>query len=209
MSKNNSHTDPADIEDALRLSSRITGVVKNCMKDGGVSQSQFAKEIGVSRSSLNQVFRARDGKHLWRLPQLCAVARVLHVPVSAILAAAETGESGSCESWRDLSYRTLLYGTEPGSPERLRRMLVQTFRAESKGSEYESWAEQENFETLCRCSPVEIEQGAPEFYEAFTNGKMDQYVLEMYLIRAVDYVFKNGGPEKTPVWVGIKKTYGV
>jgi len=207
MSKNNSHTDPADVEAALHLSHQITGVVKNCMEHGGVSQAQFAKEIGVSRSSLNQVFRARDGKHLWRLPQLCAVARVLHVSVSDIVVAAETGESENSESWRDLSYRTMLYGTEPGSPERLRRMIVQFFRMDAKGSEYESWAEREDFETLFRCSLVEIEQGAPEFYDAFTKGKLDQYLLDMSLSVAVDYVFKHGGPKEVPLWVGIKKTF--
>jgi len=208
MSKNNSHTDPRDLEAALELSRNLTRVIETCMTYGGVSQSGFAQEIGLSRSSLNQIFRARSSSHLWRLPQLCAVARALHVSVTDLFSEAERSEDeGEMPCQNRLARKALLYETKPGSPERLRRMIVQEYRDRAVLGGLPDIAERENFEEICKCTMVEIEFGAPAFYKAYMDGELDEHKLREAISAAFDYVFGNGGPGKIPFWVALQETY--
>ena len=208
MSKNNSHTDPRDQEAALELSRKLTSVIMYCMEYGGISQAKFAQEIGLSRSSLNQIFKARSNKHLWRLPQLCAVARALHVSVTDLFSTAEDGGDEERNPAETLAYKAMLYDTRPGSPERLQRMIVSNYRITAAlFEEDDSVSERADFDVICKCTPLELEQGAPEFYKAYFGGKLDEREAEEAVRKALSYVFRNGGYVKTPLWVGFKNTF--
>jgi len=208
MAKNNSHTEPQDLEAALKLSQNLTRVIEECIKYGGISQARFAKDIGLSRSSLNQILRSRSEKHLWRLPQLCAVARVLHVSVTDIfMEAGKEPEEGDMPGGSSLAYRALLYDTTPGSPERLRRLIVQGYRNRAVWENIPDIAEREDFEEIMKCTLPEIEQGAPEFYRAYKSGVYDEVKTEAIIAKAFGYVFEHGGPGKAPFWIGLKSAF--
>lgn len=200
MPRKNGYAFSEDEEAALALAGKITHVVTCLMSSAGYSQARFAKEIGFSRTTFNQVLKSTGGNHIWRLPMLCAVARVLHVSVASILQAAESDKP---EVLRELAHKSLLWATKPGSPERLRRLIIQALTI------FIEVLDPEDYENKYKCTPLEIEQGAPEFYAAFSSGVLSDTEVMVILKRANAYVSEKGGLGNFPFWAAVKAVYPV
>lgn len=190
-----------DDESAAReLSEKITKVVEQLMTAAGYNITTFAKAIGYTRTRLSQVMNCRGGKNLWRLPQLCAVSRIFQISVSEIIRLA-AGESS-------VSMDTLMQrvSAPPGSPERLRTLIFRMLSLYSvlyAKPEYEPDREGE-YESRFRCTPMEIEQGAPSFWQRFASCMESENDTLKRIWKAIEYAEQNGGLSSMPLWVAIK-----
>ena len=199
------HThDPADDARAREISAELTKVISRLMTAAGHHISSLAQATKYSRVRISQVMNDREGKYLWRLPMLVAVSRVLQVPLTEMIRLA-SGEAGM--SLDELELR-VSDATLPGSPERLRMLIARIlsiYAVLCEKTEYNP-DDEGRYEVRFRCTPLEIEQGVPSFYVSFSRGELDNNEVSAKLWRAVNYAEENGGLDKMPLWVALKKT---
>lgn len=201
-----------DREAARLLSKRLSGIISGLMEEAGETQKSIAPKIGMARPTLNVILNASDGKNLWRLPSLCAVARVLGIEVMDLFRALDAGENEDDDRGVELQQKVIL-ATRAGSPERLRRLLWHArklfvcFRGLSGRKPDEADLSGEELERYYGCTPLEIEQGCPEFWSDFTSLKLGNVDAVSAAIAAFDYVEDHGGQGNLPFWIGLKKTY--
>lgn len=101
---------------ALALHEAVTRVLTDLYPRAGLTQAEFGRRMGYSRSQINSVLKNRSFTgRLWNLQHLVRAADVLGIRVSDIIAAAEgTGEP---------TLALKLAGTPPKSDERIERIL--------------------------------------------------------------------------------------
>lgn len=198
MPRKNLLADPGDEIDSSILSHKISVVIFHLMTRSQFTQAKFASDMGLSRTTLNMLLNQARG-NTWRLPTLCAAARVLKIPVWEIIRAAEkcVGDKVDQPSMQHLLSLSLLGTTAPRSPERLRRLIAQTLDILPE-------LDPENWEAENRCSTAEIEAGAPQFYLDYTSGSLtDDGALE-YLGKAKVYRKEH---EPCLFWLALREVY--
>lgn len=179
------------------------------MNEAGETQKSLAPKIGMARPTLNVILNASDGKNLWRLPSLCAVSRALGVGVMDLFRALDAGEKEDDDRSAELREKALL-ATRAGSPERLRRLIRRGlifFSALSGAQKDKELLERDDWERYLRCAPLEIQQGAPEFWADYTSLKLSNVDVVGAALTSFSYMEKHGGAEKLPFWVALKNTY--
>lgn len=101
---------------ALALHEAVTRVLTELYPRAGLTQAEFGRRMGYSRSQINSVLRNRSFTgRLWNLQHLVRAADVLGVQVSDIISAAEGNAKPSLSMG--------LAGTQPRSDERVERIL--------------------------------------------------------------------------------------
>lgn len=204
MPRLNENALPVDEAEAYKLSAGLTEVIFKLVDAAGYSIAGFAREIGTSRVRLSQIKNARNAKYIWRLPLLCAVSRVLGVPLVELIRAASPAEGALLD---ELIMRVDAI-IPPGTPERLRRDLARVILLYSKlmdaEPEKDTW---DHLELKYRCSPVEIEAGVPDFYKRFIAREMSEDEFTHTVWKALNYAEGNGWLSKTPFWVALKAVY--
>lgn len=84
------HLPPVDEEAADRLHSRLTEIIVSLAEARCLSQSDLARAMNLRRGTLcKMIRRAPGGPSMWQLWHLCAISRILKVPVSELMRAAE------------------------------------------------------------------------------------------------------------------------
>lgn len=200
MPRKNGHAFKEDEDRATGYSIWLSRAIEALIEQRGYTQSRFAREIGLSRSTMNTILNSTDGKNLWRLPTLCAAARVLNAPLWGIMKAAE--EMLEKNAYDDtavhkLNYLSIVRSTEPKSPERLLRLTGQVVSSYLLFSG-DSWADD------FRCAPEDFKAGVPQFYEDYMTGKLDDDDATAYLCMA-----KKHWDGKGPFWVALRDVYPV
>jgi len=183
---------------SAQLSVKISNVIFRLMTRSQFTQARFASEMGLSRTTLNMLLNHERG-NTWRLPTLCAAARVLNVPVWEIVRLAETSTAGHMDSgdFDRLLFLSLLGTTVPRSPERLRRLIAQTMNILPE-------IDPDDWEMRDRCSVAEIEAGAPRFYSDYTSGSLTDEGAMRYLREAYVYWKEH---EPCLFWVALREVY--
>jgi len=188
-----------DEEAARTLSASITATVKSLMIAAGHNITTLSEATGYSRVRISQVLNGHAGKNLWHLSMLCAVARVLRTSVSEIVRLA-SGEPG-------ISLDTVLerIATEPGSPERLRVLIARALSLYAllyNKPEYEPDKEGD-YELKFRCTPREVQFGAPDFWKVFVSNAMNENEIVSVLWGAIERAEKGGGLGYIPFWAAL------
>ena len=194
----------SDDEFALAISNEITHIVEELLSETGHNLTSFADAIGYSRVRVSQVMNRKEKSYLWRLPMICAVSRVFQVPVPDLIRRA-CGDPGI--TMHDILVRAS-DATPPGSPERLRWFIshvLQTYSLMYDKPEYDP-DRNGDYELKFRCTPMEIEQGASEFYEGYSSGRIKDSSIPSRIWAAVSYADENGGLTVMPLWVALRKT---
>ena len=203
MPKKNHNAVLADEIVSRELSSGITRVVTRLMKEAGYDITRLADAMGVSRVRLSQVLNSKDGKNLWRLPHLVALSRVLGIPVADLVRAGSPDGEWILE---ELSERVVA-SVPFGSPEFLRRQILRLMSLYYLLEGMEEDPGSCDYETLYRCTPLEIEQGSPDFWRAYSSCEMKESELVSTIWAALNYAEHNGGLRKIPFWVAMKASY--
>ena len=203
MPRKNGLAFDGDEDAATKLSAQISGVIAYVMEKEGYTQASFARAIGLSRTTLNSIMNSTERKNRWRLPSLCAAARVLHITVPDIFSATEPGTDDKLEA---LAMKASLGATDLGSPERLERLFVRALHLFSDEAD-ELALSKKNLATFCGCRRLEVERGAPKFYSAYTSGHLTDDEALAAILRGLAYVRQNGGLGEVPLWVGLQKTF--
>lgn len=203
MSNRSSHI-ASDDELALSISNEITRIVEELLATTGHNLTSFAAAIGYSRVRVSQVMNRKEKSYLWRLPMICAVSRVFQVPVPDLIRRA-CGDPGI--TMHDIFMRAH-DATPPGSPERLRWLISRVLQTYSLMYDKPEYAPDQNgdYELKFRCTPMEIEQGASDFYEGYSSGRIKDSSIPSRIWAAVSYADKNGGLMAMPLWVALRKT---
>ena len=200
MPRKNGHAFQKDEDRALEYSIWLSRVIEHLINEQDYSQARFAREIGLSRTTLNVILNSTDGKNLWRLPTLCAAARVLNLPLWELMRAAEGMQEKKAVdevALNQLGCLSVIRSTEPRSPERLLRLTRQAFSPML--FENDSWADE------YRCTPEDIRAGVPQFYEDYTSGKLEDDDAFTYL-----YMAKKSWDKKEPrgpFWTALREVY--
>jgi len=194
MPRKNSHAFEVDEKAAIELTRSLSETLEYLLRETRCSQAKFAPRIGYSRTALNAVLKGADKGITWRLPMLCAVARVFNIPLYRIIQAAEDPSLMG-----ELAKSVFLSTTRPGSPERLRQLVGRALCIDV------ILLHDDNWEAEYRCSPQEIEAGAPKFYSAYTLGLINDQEALSILRKAGEYRSKNGF---CPFWVALRTVYG-
>ena len=90
MARKSSTLIQADEDTAILLSQNFSDLVLFIARKRGYSQATLAEKLGYSRASLNQILNSTTSARLWRLPGMCAAARVLEIPLSDLIAQANS-----------------------------------------------------------------------------------------------------------------------
>lgn len=198
MPRKNNLAVTSDEEASALLSRKISNVIHWLMVRSQFTQAKFAAAMGLSRTTLNMLLNCERG-NTWRLPTLCAAARVLKLPVWEIVRLAESSQGDNVDrnAIDRLLCLSLLRTTEPGSPERLRRLVAQALNILPE-------LDPPEWEAEYRCSPAEIEAGAPQFYRDYTNGALiDEDALGV-LEKAFAYMEEH---KPCLFWVALQRVY--
>ena len=195
MPRKNSHAFEVDEKAAIELTRNLSRVLEDLLRETRCSQAKFAPRIGYSRTAFNAVLKGADKGITWRLPMLCAVARVFNIPLYRIIQAAE---NPSPNLRKELADSVFLSTTKPCSPERLRQLIGKALRIDV------ILLHEDNWEAEYRCSPEEIEAGAPLFYKNYIIGMMSDQEALSILCKADEYRSKNGF---CPFWVALRSVY--
>lgn len=206
MPRKNALAFDGDEAEATRLSAQLSGVIGYVMEKEGYTQASFARAIGLSRTTLNSIMNSTERKNRWRLPSLCAAARVLHVTVPDIFLATEPGTSETDDRLEALAMKASLGATDLGSPERLERLFVRALHLFSDEADKLALSKK-NLAAFCGCRRLEVERGAPKFYAAYTSGRLTDEEAISAILRGLAYVRQNGGLGEVPLWVGLQKTF--
>lgn len=198
-----------DRDAAVLLSKQLSEVICGLMEHAGETQKSLAPKLGLSRPTLNILLNASDGKNLWRLPTLSAVARVFHITVADLFRALDPGENEVDDPFSELAEKALL-ATRAGSRERLRwlvRRALRFFISFSDNRGEKELMEREDYERYLRCTPLEIEQGASAFWKDYTELKLGNVATVGAAMDAFAYAEHHGGLGKIPFWVALKESY--
>ena len=198
-----------DRDAAIFLSKQLSKVVRYLMERSGETQRSLAPKLGVSRPTLNILLNSTDGKNLWRLPTLAAVARVFNTTVAALFRVTEFEGDEQDDRLAQLE-EDILYRFPPGSYERMRWLVhraLSLFVSFSEDPKERELADREDYEQYLRCTPMEIEQGAPDFWKDYVDFKLGNVDIVGKIMTALSYAKLHGGYGKTPLWVAIKETY--
>ena len=213
MPPKNTFARPEDEEMAKVVSRRVSRLIMLVLSESKFTQKSFAKELGVSRVTLNQILRsgAPDSnskrEYSFRLPILCAVARALNTSVAALLSAADAYSNGDTHPLDELKRRASELPFSRDLSERLRERIAHmmnlyfTFFPQRKGKRP---IEREDYESAYRCSVMEIEQGVPSFWNTYSVGLMSDNEVDDLLGKAIAYAEGNGGLESVPFWIALK-----
>ena len=201
MARKNSMMGEDDEKTAVTLGQRLSKLILHLAARRGFNQATFAEQIGYSRASFNQIVNSHDTARLWRLPGLCAVSRVLGVPLSDLIRAAENLNESDIT---DIPLSLSLAGTAPRSAERLSALIKEAINSYP---ELDEILYGENYEALLGCRIKEIELGAPDFYLHYTSGKIGDPDALAILSAAVHYVHTHGGLGVFPLWAALKEEY--
>ena len=193
MPRKNSHAFEEDEKAAVELTRGLSSTLEYLLYKSSCSQAKFAPRIGYSRTAFNAVLKGADKGITWRLPMLCAVARVFNIPVYKLIRAAEEPDLRE-----DLARTTFLTTTKPGSPERLRQIIGRAINIVPDVFHDDDW------EAQFRCSPAEIEAGVPEFYARYVSGVIGDEEAFNILQKANDYRAEKGF---CPFWVALRAVY--
>ncbi len=202
MPRKNSLADPGDEQGSSVLSHKISIVIMHLMTRSHFTQAKFASEMGLSRTTLNMLLNQARG-NTWRLPTLCAAARVLDLPLWEIIKTAEEmpGESVTEDvddlTLNRLSCLSVVRATEPQSTERLFRIVGQALAP--LPFQNDSWADE------YRCTPEDIRAGAPQFYEDYTSGNLEDDDAFVYLYMA-KMKWEKREP-RGPFWTALREVY--
>lgn len=201
MARKNNMMNEHDENTAVALGQRLSKLILHLAARRGFNQSTFAERIGYSRASFNQIINSHDTARLWRLPGLCAVSRVLDVPLSDLIRAAENASDFDIN---DLPLSLTLAGTEPHSEERLSALIKEAINSYP---ELDELLYGENHEAYFGCRLKEIELGAPDFYTHYMSGKLGDPDALAILSGAFHYASTHGGLGNYPLWSAIKEEY--
>jgi hypothetical protein len=193
MPRKNSHAFEEDENAAVELTKNLSATLEYLLYKSSCSQAKFAPRIGYSRTAFNAVLKGADKGITWRLPMLCAVARVFNIPVYKLIRAAEEPDLRE-----DLARTTFLTTTKPASPERLRQIIGRAINIVPDLLDGDDW------EAQYRCSPAEIEAGVPEFYSRYVSGAIGDGEALDILRKANDYRTNNGF---CPFWVALRTVF--
>jgi len=211
MLRKNGHTFIEDDSAAAALSAELSSLLRFLLSENGYTQSGFARAVGLSRVTLNQVLKSTDGKYLWRLPLLCAAARVLGTTVSKFVSAAEARLHGDMEPSVQLAMSMKHVPVSSDVDERLRAQIVYVLNTFSffPGAPKDAAFMREDFEAAYRCSPAEIKAGVPEFYKLYSEGKLSDKDIFPFLWKAANYSLDHGGLDAIPFWISLKEVFKV
>lgn len=202
MPKLNENALSVDETAARQLSVKLTHVVFALADEAGYTTASFARELGISRVRLSQIKNDTEGKNLWRLPLVCAAARVLHLSVDELVRAASASTNGLIAELTRASHAPT--GSNEKLREDLERLITMYSMLMGMEIEHEPW---EKKEMEFKCSPLEIGAGVPEFYERFSAGAMPEDEFMSTVWKALNYAEANGWLRKMPFWVALKQVY--
>lgn len=186
MGRKNVDLEERGLEEAIEFSRKISETVVQLYKRKGYTQAKFASEIGYRRSSLCQILHATESARLWRLPAICAAARVLGLsPIELLTIAAATEVTPDVRA-ATLSLVTM--GTESGSPERF-TLIVEDAVADLKRANVKE-----------ECSYEFISLSSKELVADYAEGKLSDLSLYERVKVAVELY-----PD-VPVWAAIAKS---
>ena len=200
MARKSSTLVKQDEDMAIELGRHISGVVLHLALRRGYTQATLAEKLGYSRASLNQILNSTTSARLWRLPGMCAAARVLEIPLSDLIRAAERRIEGAYGLPLSLS----LAGTKPQSDERLTLLVREALQSYPAADEILFG---DNYEVLFGCRVKDIELGAPAFYSQYREGKLGDPDALAILNAAVKYVSEHGGLGEFPLWAALKEEW--
>lgn len=210
MPRKNGNTFPADEEAARLLSDGLSRFLRDILAHTAYTQTTFAQAIGFSRVTLNQVLQSKNGRYLWRLPMICAAARALGLTVPDMVHAADALSRGDVGPYMECVKRVGNASISP-SGNRLQDLIVRTLNSYCDffpgGKSGMAPKDRPDFEAAYRCSVVEIEQGAPSFYEAVMSRKLTDGEIAGVLWSAAQYAGDHGGLENVPFWVAVKRVF--
>lgn len=182
ITKFQEHDDKA----AVQLSFKISRLVGHLYRKRGYTQASFAEAIGYTRSSLCVIMHTTDVSRLWRLPAICAAARVLGVSAGALISAAE--ELDDETDSRLLSLQVLTFGLAAGSDDRF--SVVVKDAAEGAGAKGDLAKD---------CSIEFISIAAPGTLAAYRDlGMTDEELYTKVRTALADY-------PGLPVWAALGK----
>lgn len=205
MPRKNGKAVEADEIEAVRLSRELSSAISYVIKRMGYTQAEFARKIGLSRTTLNTILNSTERKNLWRLPTLCAVARVLSVSVPDLFLATLPGEHEGDDPKENLYGKAYLGSTDVGSVERLNRIIVKALNLFPDESE-EGITERKDFKAFCGCRRADLE-GCSKFYKAYTSCMITDEMAFAAVLKARSYVREHGGFVETPLWIGLRETF--
>lgn len=179
---------PNDVDQnvAIQLSNQISELVVHLYKKRGFTQQRFAAAIGYTRPGFNQMIHSKDASRLWRLPAICAAARVLGADPVELISAARQWKPEPDLRVKSLCLLTL--GTDQGSDERFSIVVKDAA---------ESLAAHGDLDKDCSAEYAAI--GAPRTLEAYRSLRMsDEELFQLTQDAIADH-------PKLPVWAALGK----